>query len=96
MIIENEPTGDIIMNALIGPCLEHFEIRAEDVVGGASRPEHYTYHYWVHGRRVPREVFVDAMAIARADQFDPLHGEAFEERSAAVRDHRRDDSGDAS
>ena len=56
------PSSIAVMTALIGSCYEHFAIR-RDVAG--------EYHYLVRGVEVPRQVFLDAFEIARADRFDP-------------------------
>ncbi len=53
--------GVIVMNGLVGNCMEMFEIR---YLGG-------TFHYWVRDLEVPLETYRDALQLASMDRFDP-------------------------
>ena len=60
--VEDIKAGVIVMNGLIGNCMEMFEIRLHE---GA-------YHYWVRAIEVPVDVYRDAFELATRDRYDPL------------------------
>ena len=53
--------GTIVMNGLVGNCLELFEIRIQDG----------DYHYWVGELEVTREAYLDSLDLAVKDRFEP-------------------------
>jgi hypothetical protein len=57
--------GTILMNALVGPCYEHFEIRRDDVSGEIT--------YWIRSGKVSAEIYRDCINTAGLDRFDPLN-----------------------
>lgn len=56
-----QSAGEIVMNALVGPHLEVFEIR---LLGDV-------YSYWVNNISVPPDVYRDSMNTALVDRFNP-------------------------
>lgn len=60
--VEDAHAGTIVMNGLVGNCMEMFEIRVVD-----SR-----YHYWVRDLEVPLQVYRDALELATRDRYDPF------------------------
>jgi hypothetical protein len=59
--VEDARAGVIVMNGLVGNCLEMFEIRLHEG----------TFHYWVRNVEVPVETYRDALVLANLDRFDP-------------------------
>lgn len=66
-----ERDGRAIMDALIGNSKELFEV---------WQHENGDIAYYIRLRRVSREVFFDALEIARLDQYDPQEGIALPEQ----------------
>lgn len=60
--IEDCTAGIIVMDALIGNCLEPFQIRLN---------EHGIFEYKVRGVPVPYDVYRDSLRLAEMDRFDP-------------------------
>lgn len=64
--VEDATAGIPIMQALVGNCLDQFEIRFV---------EDGNYRYMVCGRHVPREVYLDALELAKVDRYEPTEAE---------------------
>ncbi len=64
--VEDATAGVIIMNGLIGNCMEMFEITVHEG----------SYHYWVREVEVPVEIYRDALELARLDRYEPIKTEA--------------------